>query len=610
MTFLAALVIPLVALIVTPGLTFYFDVTPKLVVLLAITAALLVAWSCERPFRMRGFPWFAPVLLLGVASLVLSTAVSSNPAVSLFGTAWRRYGGLSQASIMVVAVLIAKHTAGRFDRATIILRGISAGALLAATYGIAQYCGWDPLLPASAYHIGEGIWTIVRPPGTLGYTSYYAVWLVMACFASLASVESDTDVTWRWIAGASAVLSVCAILLSGTRGAYLGLLAGAAICLIWRRPRLSRRLVAGLALAASLGLLFYISPFGLELRSRTRWFAEDPWGGARLYLWRDSARMAVDRLAAGHGPEVFSAAFPQYESSQLAAAYPDFGHESPHNIFLDALVAQGLPGLAALCCICAAGFAAAWRLRAAHGAVAVWIAAALAAGIVSQQFVVFTIPTALLFYMIIAIAVGLATETVAAPQRRLFKPVARALAAGLIYLGVRFAIADRALELAQHDINRGDAESAASAYLQYEHWRLPGTAADLWYSRALLGLANRTANPLTAAHTRVEARRAALQATNTAEYPANAWYNLAAFYASQNESAGTETSLREAIAANRNWFKPHWILAQLLRRESRFAEAQREAALAVALAGGKFPEVTRTLRETEPQPGRDPTQHR
>jgi hypothetical protein len=307
---------------------------------------------------------------------------------------------------------------------------------------------------------------------------------------------------------------------------------------------------------------------------------------------------------------VFSAAFPHYESSQLAAAYPDFAHESPHNIFLDALVAQGLPGLAGLCCICAAGFAAAWRLRAAHGAVGVWIAAALAAGIVSQQFVVFTIPTALLFYMIVAVAVGLAAETIAAPQQRLFKPVALALAAALVYFGARFAVADRALERARRDIDMGNAASVAADYLQYEHWRLPGTAADLWYSRALLDLANRTANPSIAARTRVEAQRAALRATETAEYPANAWYSLAAFYASQNDSSGTETSLRSAIAANSRWFKPHWILAQLLRRESRFGEAQREAALAESLDGGKFPEVTHTWLEIDAQPGQGPAQHR
>jgi len=598
MTFLAALVVPLVALIVTPGLLFYFDVTPKLVVLLAATVALLIACALRSPAYPRGFPWFSVALPFGLASLAISTVFSSNPALSLYGTAWRRYGALSQASILVFALLIAGHTAGRAERATVILRGISIGSALAAMYGITQYCGWDPLLPASAYHIGEGIWTIVRPPGTLGYSSYFAVWLVMACFASLAGLELDTNVTWRWIAGVSAVLSACALLLSGTRAAYLGLLAGAGAWFVLRRFHLTRRWIAGLALAAMLGLVFYFSPAGWQLRSRARWFAEDPWGGARLYLWRDSARMALDRLATGHGPEVFSAVFPHYESQRLAAAFPDFAHESPHNIFLDALVAQGLPGLAVLCCVCAAGFVATWRLRAKRRAVAAAVAAALTAGLVSQQFVVFTIPTGLTFYIIVALAVGLACESSVAPARRVSRFLALAMAAVLVVFATPLAGADRALAVVQRDINSGDATLAAAHYLEYERWRLPGTAADLWYSRALIDLVHRTKSPVAAVYATVEAEKAALRATKTAEYPANAWYNLAAFYASQNNAVDAEISLRAAISANSTWFKPHWTLAQLLLIESRLDEAQREAALATQLDGGMFPEVTHTWQES------------
>ena len=216
-------------------------------------------------------------------------------------------------------------------------------------------------------------------------------------------------------------------------------------------------------MAALLGLVFYFSPAGWQLRSRARWFAEDPWGGARLYLWRDSARMAATRLATGRGPEVFSAVFPHYESRQLAAAYPDFAHESPHNIFLDALVAQGLPGLAALCGICAAGFAAAWRLRARRDAVAAWVAAALAAGVVSQQFLVFTIADGndVLYHRRRRGGAGLRDGSGAAAETP--KILALAVAAALVYFGVRFAISDRALELAQRDINSGDAALAAIA---------------------------------------------------------------------------------------------------------------------------------------------------
>ena len=63
--------------------------------------------------------------------------------------------------------------------------------MAAGGYGIAQYFGWDPLLPAVAYHIGEGIWTIVRPPGTMGYVSYFATWLAMAAFLGVALAERE-----------------------------------------------------------------------------------------------------------------------------------------------------------------------------------------------------------------------------------------------------------------------------------------------------------------------------------------------------------------------------------------------------------------------------------
>jgi hypothetical protein len=482
---------------------------------------------------------------------------------------------------------------------------MAASSTVAAVYGMAQYLGWDPLLPASAYHVGEGLWTIVRPPGTLGYSSYFAVWLSMTCFASLAGLEFDTNVTWRWTYGLSAILSAWTIVLTGTRGAYVGLAAGAVVWLIWRGFRLTRRMLVGAAVVGLLGLAFYISPAGWQLHSRARWFAEDPWGGARLDLWRDSARMAMDRPFAGHGPEVFSAVFPRYESRRLASAYPDFAHESPHNMFLDALVGQGAPGLAILCGICAAGFVAAWRLRSRHAWAASAIAAALAAGIASQQFVVFTIPTALTLYALVAIAVGLCCETTAAPQRRFSKPLVLAIAAGLVCFGVRFTLADRSLALVQRDIGSGDVASASAHYFQYERWRLPGGSADLWYSRALLSLAHETNNPETALRAAAQGAQAALRATGTADYPANAWYNLAAYYAAQGNAYGAESSLRAAIAANPNWFKPHWTLAQLLLLESRLDEAEREAGLADTLDGGKFSEVSNTWREVSAKTSRD-----
>jgi len=615
MALVLATAIGLTALIITPGFLFYFDVTPKLAVLLLGLAAALLC----RPRSGARPPGARPMAIsylagLSLVSLAVSTALSSNPPLSLFGTAWRRYGAIAQAATLLFAWTVAA-TGKSCVRP--ILRAVTLAGLIAGAYGIAQYLGWDPLLPAAAYHVGEGIWTIVRPPGTLGYASYFATWLLSATFLSAALAWSETATAWRLLAVGSAVVAAVAMLGTGTRAAMLGLVSGALVWAFWWRPvaqtvvqAAARRMwrpvmVAGALLAVAL-VAFYVSPAGWQLRSRARWFAEDPWGGARPHLWVDSLGMAAHRLPAGYGPEVFTAVFPHFESKELARAYPDFAHESPHNMFLDALVSQGVPGLLLLAGFCAAGFGGAWRLRRDQPGLAAGLAGGLAAAIVSQQFTVFTIPTALIFYVTVAMATGAgqrAADGAAAESRWTWRAMAVAipLALALIYLATRLVAADRALELSRQALASGDVGRAAAEYTTYEGRRLPGTAADLWYSRALIELAQKTANPLVRFQALTQSGAAAMRATRTAEEPFNAWYSAAALAASQNDAAGAERCLRAAIADHPNWFKPHWTLAQVLGLESRWDDAEAEAVLAVDLDGGKHPEVARTAEEIRRQ---------
>ncbi|MDR3702224.1 MAG: O-antigen ligase family protein [Candidatus Sulfopaludibacter sp.] len=581
MGILQAALIGLAALIITPGYFFYFDVTPKVAVVLLGTAAALI-WSA---FSQGGsgakVRWFAILVALQTLSLALSTALSARPALSLTGTNWRRYGALVQATVLIFAWLVAWHTAGQPHRIRTILRTVAATGAAAALYGIAQFFGWDPFLPAAAYRVGEGVWTIVRPPGTLGYVSYFATWLLFTIFLSLTLARMETSPAWRQIGYAAAALALIAMLLTGTRAALLGLAVGACVWLFRNGFRIPRNWLlaaagSGVALAA-----FYVSPAGQPLRSRVRWFVEDPWGGARPHLWRDSFTMFLHRPAAGYGPETFTAEFPRFQSLELARAYPDFVHESPHNIFLDAAVAQGVPGLLILCCLLALGF------RTANAG----LAAALAAGIVAQQFTVFTLPTALITFTTIALAASESRASLRLPKL-VFLP-----ATLLLYAAIRLMVSDHALALTQKSLAAADEASATAHYAHYQSWRLPGASADLWYSRASLTLAQKTANPAVRFQALIQAAGAGVRATETAEDSGNAWYSLAVLYAAQNDAANTAKCLRAAAATNPNWFKPHWTLARLLRMQGRLPEAQREAAIAVRCDGGKNAEVSRTLAE-------------
>ena len=596
MAFFQALVLALIALTLTPGYLFYFDITPKSVILLVGTAVALV-WASVSGLPLAGKPakfGLLPILLLAnIGSLALSTAVSTRPELSLFGTNWRQSGSLAQTAVCVFAWLIAVNCAGRPERVRTVLRGVAIAGAASAVYGIAQYFGWDPLLPSAAYRVGEGVWTIVRPPGTLGYASYFATWLLFVAFLSLGLRTMEVSRAGRWFAVASAIVAGIALVLTGTRAAVLALVTGAMVWAMVGRVRIPRRALVAAAIAIAAGVAFYFAPPGQQMRARSRWFVEDPWGGARLSLWRDSVKMAAAKLPAGYGPEVYTAEFPRFESLALAQAYPNFWHESPHNIFLDVLVAQGLPGLLLLAGLCAAGLAAAWRSK--HAA----FAATLAAAIVSQQFTAFTLPTAVMFWVTLGL-VAASTMSASEPRRRVaWIGGAAILAVALLFVAVRFAFADHALELTKRGLDEGNLARAVEQYRRYENARFPGGSADIWYSRALVSFASRSGKLQVRLTALAESRAAALDGTRTAEDPFNAWYNLAVICGGLNDGSCVEHSLRRAIGASPMWFKPHWALAQVLNLTGRIQEAQAEAARAAELDAGKDAEVTRTLHEIQ-----------
>jgi O-antigen ligase len=611
MTLLLAVVIVLIPLAIAPGCVFYFDVTPKIALLLFGTAAAAVWWtavgSAAGFYRAsRAARWFLLSVCGMALSLVISTLVSVNPALSLGGSNWRDWGLVAQLAALGFAYLVAASCAGQPGRLRVLLRGVAVSGLIVALYGIAQYFGWDPLLDARGYHVGEGIWAIVRPPSTLGHADYSANWLLFVVFAGVALAVLEQRTPWNVLGWAAAAAGSVAIVLSGARAAMLGLAAGAAFLTIthldrWRWwGRRFRLPFLALAIAAA-AALFYLSPPGGKLRARVHWVRQDPAGGARLLLWRDSLRMAAARWPAGYGPETFVAAFARHQSADLSRAYPDFYHESPHNIFLDALVSQGVAGPLLLLSLAASGFAAAImhppgaRRNPTAGA----LAAGLAAMTVSEQFTCFTMPTALAYYVAIAMLVSLSVPVALPPlpvgRRWLRVAIAAPCAALLLFFGVRLWIADSLLAAVRRDLDAGRVGDAVNHYAAYRNWRWPGPGADLWYSRRLAQIAGSHAAQAVRAQALQQGSVAAQRATQTTEATFNAYYNLAEFYALRNDFPRTEQSLRAAIFSAPNWFKAHWMLARVLQAASRLKEAETEAATAVTLDGGKHPEVTNTM---------------
>jgi len=292
---------------------------------------------------------------------------------------------------------------------------------------------------------------------------------------------------------------------------------------------------------------------------------------------------------------------------ELSRAYPDFYHESPHNIFVDALVSEGIPGLAILTGFLALAWFATRRAVKQGQQAGPYLASALVAGLTAGLFICFTLPGVLYFYatvaMLAGLAVSVAPKTVLATSSRaglgLRTPALAVTVMAVtmfLYFIVRLAASDLTLERAKRDLDAGRIEESVAAYIRSQRLHPTGSSDDLYYSRALLAASQNASNP---ARARMEFQQAfiiARRAAQTSEEQQNAWYNLAWFYAAQNDAAGMAACLRRSVDASPNWFKSHWTLAQTLLFVGRLTEALAEAQRAAELDGGKDPEIASFLQ--------------
>lgn len=621
-TYVFPVVVALLALaplLIAPSMHFHYDVTPKIAIItLGIAVALLFPSRVLKDLRVLWRSRIGRITTLILAcqaiSLTISSTISADPAVAWSGSLWRRFGFTTQIADLLCALLLAGSLAAQADsRLRTLLRAVTSTGAVISCYAIAQYFGWDPWLEKGLYHEGEGMDAIVRPPGTLGHAAYLSTFLLHAAFFALALASLERTSAGKLAARCAAVLACAGTLLSGTRAALLGLLAGGIALAVLRARRSPSPEVRGtwlryaaIVVAAGAAVtLFYWSPAGTLLRARTRWAVADLRGGARLWLWQDSLRMGLARPVAGHGVESFPVEFPRYQSEALARAYPDFYYESPHHILLEVLVAQGWPGVIAflalpVCVVMASRRVLDLRREAAP------ILACLLAALVAQQFTSFVATTALYFYATVAMLAGLAANTTVQaggdglPSRRLWMIgcLAVTIAVWLGAFSIRSWAADHLTRKAEQALDGGDASGAAEAYQRALSWT-PGVLPDIWYSRRIAQIAGAMAEPSARASALRQSLEAARRACLTAEDRHNAFYNLAALYAALGQAGPAEEALRAAIARAPNWFKPHWMLARVLLLRGRAEEAVREAETAVRLDGSKHPEVRECLTEAK-----------
>jgi O-antigen ligase len=323
-----------------------FVVGLALSITLAETALLLLTllwlWRLRDPGVRRGQAWplWQPVLAF-VALTLLSVLVSGHAAQSLAACKTL----LLAVALYVVADALAD--AGEGDR---FLSWLALATGAAALAGLVQHGACPPQEPAA----GLARWFFHRCDRARAFFSIYMTLAGVLDIVLLATLPRVLPGGFRAWSAPVWLLTVAGLAITYTRGAWIGLGAGAAALLpMSRRGRLA--LLAGLVL---LPLAFLLGPHDLSHRFRSMFDPDEAGIKERVYMWRSGVSMWRERPLLGWGPGGVKREYSRFALPE--AVKKRTGHV--HNTPLQVLVERGLLGLGAWLAVWIAFYRRAIRL--------------------------------------------------------------------------------------------------------------------------------------------------------------------------------------------------------------------------------------------------------
>jgi len=586
--------------------------------------------------------------------VLLSTLFGTSTISSFFGSSYNQMGLLTRLCFFVffIALIVAIGTSESRFRYT--LWAMALTGLMVALYACTQFFGIDPFVPISVSRLESGADSAIRVQSTLGHSNYLGNFLLYTTLLT-AGLALAFGGHARRIAIVATLLSAMAIILSGTRGAWVGLIAGTVVIITLLfldrketglRVFNSRIAVGALIAVALIGFLTWAistSPASRNVKLRAQSLVSEGFtGSGRTLLWRDSLRMIPHFALLGCGPEAFRKEFLAYKSRELARLAPDINNESSHNSYLDAAISFGLVGLALYVAVItsALGLIFGARRRCASAEmkkILTGLAGAMIAVIVHNLFIFDQIPTGFYFFAFIALAFvadrlvkskagesNASKASLASSDKRRIGNVAVGASCAIVVLALLYSAAllkaDRNVVKAFAAANARDFNQLAGLSAQTSQLGNPTGAYDLLFAQALTLCAERIQSSLDAGvrqeaerNRLAEMRRRAIEmaitfAGRSGEHTATPDSNhlLLAYL---GMLTGNRQLLRdqasEAVRLDPNFSNARWLMAEAYIADGDRHQAKQEALLAIDL-NPYSTEARQALIRSQERAGRNP----
>ena len=328
--------------------------------------AVSLLWMYDRRSPWPGIRAFAPLWALLIFSVVVQAGfgLAEVPAFTLETCA-------RIATVLLLAAYGFDVIGESVTGARFVIAPIFASALVVALLGLLQYAGLaEWLLPAFPEY-GQRVYSVFGNQGLFG--GYIAMSLPLAVAWYFAGGRRA-----RWALLALVIL-LAALLISGSRSAWLAAAIGTLVVLPLRRITPRRGLLLCGVTMATVAVVVMAAPDATVRRITVSFSTSDLGYKARFWFWGAASGMFWDAPLAGVGPGNFQYWSPSYQGDILQSEH---GHESyrneihtlhAHSDPLEVASETGLIGVALMLWML-------WRLRKGRGAERGGLAAYLAFG--------------------------------------------------------------------------------------------------------------------------------------------------------------------------------------------------------------------------------------
>ena len=293
-----------------------------------------------------------PVVAFLVANIA-ATLFAVDPLLALYGAHSRMIGLGTIADGVLLYFAIACLVRTRRDVLALAVSFL-AGSIVVLAYELVQFVGRDPL--------NWAIDPAIRPFSTIGQATNLAEYLTVVAVGAAALAVFQRELPWpaRVALILYSGLAIAGTVVTQTRSAVLGLVAGAAVlvALTWAAhpdPRARVVSVVGAAGgAAALAVVLLLTPLGARLLGtiETPVTADSDSGlrledsaDTRLALYRIAFEMTRDRPVFGIGPDGFLASLPRYRSDAEPFEVQDNPTTSAHSWVAQIAATSGVVGL-------------------------------------------------------------------------------------------------------------------------------------------------------------------------------------------------------------------------------------------------------------------------